>query len=65
MKRTTGWRIGAAAIVGGLLGAWPAAAPLGAQGPDAVTAETIAGWMTELSNWAAGAATTSWARSIS
>ncbi len=51
MKRTTGWRIGAAAIVGGLLGAWPAAAPLGAQGPDAVTAETIAGWMTELSNW--------------
>ena len=51
MKRTTGWRIGAAAIVGGLLGAWPAAAPLGAQGPDAVTAETIAGWMTDLSNW--------------
>ena len=51
MKRTTGWRIGAAAIVGGLLGAWPAAAPLGAQGPDTVTAETIAGWMTELSNW--------------
>lgn len=52
MKRTTGWRIGAAAIVGGLLGAWSAAAPpLAAQGPDAVTAETIAGWMTELSNW--------------
>lgn len=52
MKRTTGWRIGAAAIVGGLLGAWSAAPPpLAAQGPDAVTAETIAGWMTELSNW--------------
>lgn len=52
MKRTTGWRIGAAAIVGGLLGAGSAAPPpLAAQGPDAVTAETIDGWMTELSNW--------------
>ena len=54
MQRTTGYRIGAAAVIGGrLLGTWlaTAAPPLGAQGPDEVTAETVAGWMTELSNW--------------
>ncbi len=53
MKRTTGYRIGAAAVMGGLLGVWLAttAPPLGAQGRDEVTAETVAGWMSELSNW--------------
>ena len=64
MKRTTGYRIGGAAVIGGLLGAWLAASapPLGAQEPGEVTAETVAGWMSELSNWAAGARKTSWAR---
>ncbi len=53
MKRTTGYRIGGAAVIGGLLGAWLAASapPLGAQEPGEVTAETVAGWMSELSNW--------------
>ena len=53
MKRTSGCRIGAAAVIGGLLGAWLAAPPplLRAQAPVEVTAETVADWMSELSNW--------------
>ncbi len=52
MQRTTGYWIGAAAVIGGLLAAClVVSAPLGAQGSDEVTAETVAGWMTELSNW--------------
>ena len=53
MQRTIGYRIGVAGIVSVLLAAWLAvsAPPLGAQAADEVTAETIAGWMSELSNW--------------
>ena len=52
MKRTTGYGIGAAGLIGGVLAACLVlSAPLGAQGPDGVTAETVAGWMNELSNW--------------
>ena len=53
MQRTIGYRIGVAGFVSAVLGAWLAvsAPPLGAQAADEVTAETIAGWMSELSNW--------------
>ena len=58
MKRTTGYGIGVAGLVSGVLAAClVVSAPLGAQGPDnaqgqgQVTAETIDGWMSELSNW--------------
>ena len=52
MKTTSGYGFGAAAAVGGLLLALLSATPpLGAQEQAVVTAETVAGWMTELSNW--------------
>lgn len=52
MKTTTGYRIGAAVLIGVLAGAGlTASAGLRAQESGGVTAETVAAWMTELSNW--------------